>query len=103
VYSARVVYPVPKPGENPFSTPQGTSFAVMVTQSVGMLVLLALCLPTVGLGIAALVTGHVVLDVLTLVVGLGIGVAALVAGVRIGARVYDRRAPELLQTIRSFA
>jgi ABC-2 type transport system permease protein len=103
VYSARVVYPVPKPGENPFSTPQGTSFAVMVTQSVGMLVLLALCLPTVGLGIAALVTGHAVLDVLTLVVGLGIGVAALVAGVRIGARVYDRRAPELLQTIRSFA
>jgi ABC-2 type transport system permease protein len=103
VYSARVVYPVPKPGENPFSTPQGTSFAVMVTQSVGMLVLLALCLPTVGLGIAALVTGRAVLDVLTLVVGLGIGVVALVAGVRIGARVYDRRAPELLQTIRSFA
>jgi ABC-2 type transport system permease protein len=103
VYSARVVYPVPKPGDNPFSTPQGTSFAVMVTQSVGMLVLLVLCLPTVGLGIAALVTGHAVLDVLTLVVGLGIGAAALVAGVRIGARVYDRRAPELLQTIRSFA
>ncbi|WP_282946821.1 hypothetical protein [Cellulomonas endometrii] len=103
VYSARVVYPVPKPGENPFSTPQGTSFAVMVTQSVGMLVLLALCLPTVGLGIAALVTGHAVLDVLTLAVGLGVGAAAVVVGVRLGARVYDRRAPELLQTIRSFA
>jgi ABC-2 type transport system permease protein len=103
VYSARVVYPVPKPGDNPFSTPQGTSFAVMLTQSVGMLVLLAVCLPTVGLGIAAVVTGHVVLHVLTLVVGLGVGVAALVLGVRLGAAVYDRRAPELLATMRSFA
>lgn len=103
VYSARVVYPVPKPGDNPFSTPQGTSFAVMLTQSVGMLVLLAICLPTVGLGVAAVVTGHPVLHVLTLVVGLGVGVAALVVGVRLGAAVYDRRAPELLATMRSFA
>jgi hypothetical protein len=30
-------------------------------------------------------------------------VVVLVAGIRIGARIYDRRAPELLQTIRSFA
>ncbi|GIG36423.1 hypothetical protein [Cellulomonas pakistanensis] len=103
IYSARVVYPVPKPGDNPFSTPQGSSFAVMLTQSLGMLLLLAVCAPTVGLGIAAVVTGHPVLQALTLVVGLGSGAAALVAGVRVGGGLYDRRAPELLQTIRSFA
>ncbi|MBW0253843.1 hypothetical protein [Cellulomonas sp. PS-H5] len=103
IYSARVVYPVPKPGDNPFSTPQGSSLAVMLTQSLGMLLLLAVCLPTVGLGIAAVVTGHGLLQVLTLVVGLGSGAAALVVGVRVGGGLYDRRAPELLQTIRSFA
>jgi ABC-2 type transport system permease protein len=103
IYSARVVYPVPKPGDNPFSTPQGSSLAVMLTQSLGMLLLLAVCAPTVGLGIAAVVTGHPVLQVLTLVVGLGSGAAALVVGVRVGGGLYDRRAPELLQTIRSFA
>ena len=103
IYSARVVYPVPKPGDNPFSTPQGSSLAVMLTQSLGMLLLLVVCLPTVGLGIAAVVTGHPVLQALTLVVGLGSGAAALVAGVRVGGGLYDRRAPELLQTIRSFA
>ncbi|RMI13743.1 hypothetical protein [Cellulomonas triticagri] len=103
VYSARVVYPVPKPGDNPFSTPQGNSFAVMLTQSLGMLLLLVVCAPTVGLGIAALLTDVVLLDVLTLAVGVGTGVAAVVVGIRTGARVYDRRAPELLQSIRSFA
>lgn len=103
VYSARVVYPVPKPGDNPFSTPQGSSFAVMASQSVGLLLLLALCLPTVVLGVAAVLTGVALLDVLALVVGLGVGAAVLIAGVRTGARVYDQRAPELLQTIRSFA
>ena len=103
VYSARVVYPVPKPGDNPFSTPQGSSFAVMLSQSAGLLLLLALCLPTVVLGVAAVLTGAVLLDVLALVVGLGVGAAVLVTGIRLGARVYDQRAPELLQTIRSFA
>lgn len=103
VYSARVVYPVPKPGESPFTTPQGTSFAVMVSQWVGMLVLGALCLPGVGLGVAGIVTGHPLPTVLGAVVGPAVGVVVLVAGIRIGARIYDRRAPELLQTIRSFA
>lgn len=103
VYSARVVYPVTKPGESPFTTPQGTSFAVMVSQWVGMLVLGALCLPGVALGVAAVVSGHPLPAVLATVVGPAVGVLVLVAGIRIGARLYDRRAPELLQTIRSFA
>lgn len=103
VYSVRVVYPVPKPGENPFSTPQGSSFAVMLSQTAGLLVLLAVCLPTLGLGVAALLTDVLLLDVLALVVGLGVGAATVVVGIRLGARTYDRRAPELLQTIRSFA
>ncbi|GIG24442.1 hypothetical protein [Cellulomonas denverensis] len=103
IYSARVVFPVPKPGDNPFSTPQGSSLAVTLTQSLGMLLLLAVCSPTIALGIAAIVTGHPLFQVLTPVVGLGTGAAALIVGVRVGGRLYDRRAPELLASIRSFA
>lgn len=103
VYSARVVYPVRKPGENPFTTPQGTSFAVMVSQMIGVLALLVLCLPTIVLGVVAISTGHVVPTVLAAVVGPVLGAGVLIAGVRIGARIYDARAPELLQALRSFA
>lgn len=103
VYSARVVYPVRKPGESPFATPQGTSFAVMVSQMVGMLTLIVLCLPSIVLGVVAISTGHAAATVLAAVVGPVLGGGVLVAGVRIGARVYDRRAPELLQALRSFA
>lgn len=103
VFSARVVYPVPKPGESPFTTPQGSSFATMVTQWLGMLVLGALCLPGVALAVAAVLTGNAVLVALTVVVAPGVGVAVLLGGIRLGAREYDRRAPELLQTLRSFA
>jgi ABC-2 type transport system permease protein len=103
VYSARVVFPVPKPGDNPFSTPQGSSFATMLGQGLGVLVLLAVCLPALVLGLVAVLTEPVLLDVAALVVGLATGAGAVVAGVRVGARSYDRRAPELLQTIRSFA
>lgn len=103
VYSARVVYPVRKPGESPFATPQGTSFAVMVSQMVGMLTLIVLCLPTIVLGVVALSTGHVVPSVLAAVLGPLLGGGVLVAGVRIGAKLYDRRAPELLRALRSFA
>lgn len=103
VYSARVVYPVPKPGDSPFSTPQGSSFATMTTQLAGMAVLFVLVLPTVGLGIAAIATGNVVLVALSVLVGFGLGIGALVLGIRMGARLYDRRAPELLATMRAFA
>jgi len=103
VYSAQVVYPVPKPGESPFTTPQGSSFALMVSQCVGMVALAVLCLPAVVPAVVAVATGPPLATVLAAVVGPALGVAVLVAGIRIGARVYDRRAPELLATIRSFA
>ena len=94
---------MPKPGESPFTTPQGSSFALMVSQCVGMVALAVLCLPAVVPAVVAVVTGHPLATVLAAVVGPALGVAVLVAGIRIGARVYDRRAPELLATIRSFA
>ncbi len=103
VVAARVVYPVPKPGDNPFSSRQGASTASLVSQLVGMALLAALASPTVALAVAALVTGSALLGVGALVVGLVLGVVVLAVGVRMGGDLYDRRAPELLQSIVSFS
>ena len=103
VASARVVYEVRKPGDSPFTSPQGGATAAMVAQMVGWLLLLALTLPSVGLGIWAVVSGSLVVGAVALAVGVLLGGTLLVVGIRLGGDLYDRRAPELLQTLVSFA
>jgi ABC-2 type transport system permease protein len=53
-------------------------------------------------GIAAIVVGGLLWGIATLAVGLLYGALILVLAVRFGARVYDRRLPELLQQVQSF-
>jgi ABC-2 type transport system permease protein len=100
--SARLVYPVAKPGESPLKSPQGAAMATIVSQGIGFAVTAGLSLPVFAVGIAALVLGGVLWGVATLVVGIVYGVLILVLAVRFGARVYDRRLPELLQQVQSF-
>lgn len=100
--SARLVYQVPKAGESPFSTAQGGASAGMLAQLIGTAAVIVLTLPTLGLAVAAVVTGSALLGVLTLVVGLALGGLVLVLGVRFGGDMYDRRAPELLERLVSF-
>lgn len=100
--SARLVYPVVKPGESPLKSPQGAAVATVVAQGLGFLLTLGLSLPVFGVGIAALLLGGVPWGIATLVVGILYGVFVLVLGVRFGARVYNRRLPELLQQVQSF-
>jgi ABC-2 type transport system permease protein len=102
VYSAQFAFPTTKPGESPFSTPQGTSFSVIVSQLAGVLVLLVLLVPTVVPAVVAVLTGHPVAVLVAVLLGPGSGVALLLVGVRTGARIYDRKAPELLQQMRAF-
>src|SRR5690606_8257249 len=45
VASVLAVHPVPKPGDSPFSTPQGGGGMAMITQMAGSLVLLVLLSP----------------------------------------------------------
>lgn len=99
VVSARFVYPVPRPGDGPFSSPQGSAVADLATQAGGWGVLALLALPETAVGIVAVVSGSTALGWLALVVGAVLGVFWWVAGVRIGAAVYDHRAPELLQQV----
>ena len=100
--SARLVYPVAKPGESPLKSPQGAAMATIVAQGLGFLVTLGLSVPLFGVGIAALLLGGVAWGIATLVVGILYGALVLVLAVRFGARVYNRRLPELLQQVQSF-
>ncbi|EMY34668.1 hypothetical protein D477_008433 [Arthrobacter crystallopoietes BAB-32] len=99
VVSARYTYNVPLPGESPFKTPPGSTARMMIVQMLGMGVLVLLALPEAALALAAVLTGAPLWSWLTLVVGLVLGTVLLVAGLRIGGKWYDRRAPELLQAV----
>ncbi|MFC8943681.1 hypothetical protein ACFT1B_36960, partial [Streptomyces griseoincarnatus] len=100
--SARLVYPVVKPGESPLKSPQGAAIATLVSQGIGFAVTLGLSLPVFAVGIAAIVLGGPLWGIATLVVGVLYGTLILVLAVRFGARVYNRRLPELLQQMQSF-
>ncbi|MFJ3957013.1 transporter [Arthrobacter sp. NPDC090010] len=96
VLSARYVTAVPKPGESPFKTPPGGKGLTLAVQGLGMLVLLALCLPQAVLMLVELFTGNHMLGWINLVFGTALGAVLLWLGVRIGGRDIDRRGPELL-------
>jgi ABC-2 type transport system permease protein len=99
VVSARFPYPVPRPGEGPFASPQGSAVASLAVQTCGWIALGALLLPTTVLAVAAVVTGTAALGWATLAVGVASGILWVVVGLRVGARIYDARSPELLQQV----
>ncbi len=96
IASARFIYAVPKPGDGPFSTPQGSAMANLVIQTLAWLVLLVLIAPEVVLGFAAVRTGSGLLVWLTFAVGIGVGSVVCWVGLRLGGRIFDSRTPELM-------
>ncbi len=102
VVSARVVYQVPRPGENPFGSQQGTSMAAAVSQLIGWTVILGVSVPVLVLTVLSVTRGSVVLGLIALVLGIGQGLVALAVGIRSGGRTLDGNAPELLQRMVSF-
>ena len=103
VASASIVVPVVPAGSSPFASRQGGSMAAVGTQLAGMAVLGLLGLPGLVLSILAATTGSLLLGVVAALVSLAIGTAALMIGVRKGGDLLDRRAPDLLQQLRSMA
>ncbi len=94
--SVRFPYPVVKPGDSPFAQPQASGTASSLIQSLSFFALLLLAVPVIGL--AALgALGDPLWHVAALGAGLAIGLAGLFGGVGWGGRVFDRRAPELLE------
>ena len=99
VVSARYTYNVPLPGENAFKTPPGSGGRTMLVQGLGMLAQIVIVLPVLALAVTALLSDNPVWDWLTLAGGILLGVGLLVAGIRIGGKWLDRRAPELLAAV----
>lgn len=99
VVSARFTYNVPAPGESPFKTPPGSGMQMLIVQMVGWAVLIVLSLPEVILAILAFTTGSASFGWLALAVGLVLGSALVVLGIRMGGRWYDQRTPELLLAV----
>ena len=100
VTSARFVFPVPEPGDNPFRSRPGANISLLGPTFAAWGVIAVLCLPEVVLLVVSLVTREAVWGWLGLAAGVVLGAVLLVVGVRIGGRVLDARAPELLQQLR---
>ena len=100
VMSVVLPYPVPESGESPFNAPPGAAGITIAAQSMASIGTLLLASPTILLAWLAPGRGHrqrsgqpaSSVSCSAVVVG--------VAGVGVGARLYERRAPELLSALR---
>lgn len=95
VLSVTLPYPVPKPGESPFTTPAGAVGSSLLAQTLAVAATTLLVSPVLALGWLAW-SGSSWAVWATGVVGVGLGAGLTVVGVRVGGRVYDRRGPEVL-------
>ncbi|WP_245981764.1 transporter [Frondihabitans australicus] len=100
VSSARIVLPVPSPGDSPFAAKTGAGFTTAVTTFATWGLLALLSLPEIVLASVSGALQSLPLGWVTLVVGLGLGASLLAAGVRIGGRELEARGPELLARLR---
>jgi ABC-2 type transport system permease protein len=94
-FSARFPYPASRPGDSPFHAPQTVGAGGSTVPTLTFIASVVLALPSAWLAWMGLVHGGAY-PAWSLVVGLGIGVLALVGGLGGGGRVFERRGPELL-------
>jgi ABC-2 type transport system permease protein len=99
IVSARYTVAVPLPGDSPFKKPPGNVGQTLAVQFGGLLILMVLVLPEVGLLVAQLVTGNSLFGWINLLAGTGLGVGLFVAGIRLGGKWLDARGPELLAQV----
>ena len=95
LFSAWFPYPTVRPGDSPFSQPQASGGSASVVQSVAFLATLGFTMPSLVFAWFGLRSGGE-WPMISLMAGLGVGLAVLALGVSIGARIFDQRGPELL-------
>ncbi|AMM20331.1 hypothetical protein AX769_09375 [Frondihabitans sp. PAMC 28766] len=96
IVSAALPYAAVRPGDDPFKQPQATSSTAGWSQTIMFGGAVLLSVPAGWFAVRATVFGRQDLGASAFWVGLGIGVVVLVLGTLIGARIFSRRAPELL-------
>lgn len=94
--SARFPYAVAPPGSGAFSAPQTASSAGGASQTLSVAAVLMVAAPAI-VATAFWMEDGGAWAWAAFGLGVGVGLAALIGGVVIGGRVFDRRAPELLE------
>lgn len=95
VTSARLPYPVVKPGDSPFQQPQSSGTITAIVQSLAMFGALLIALPAGVFGALGLFVDPA-WHAAAFAAGVGLGVLVLAFGVWQGGRVFDARGPEML-------
>lgn len=99
VFSSRFTSNVPLPGDSPMKTRPGNGLSTALIQLAGFAGLGVLVLPELVLAIVGIATGQLLYSWLALLVGIVLGAVFLVVGIRQGAGIYNKRAPELLLAV----
>ncbi|WP_306415685.1 transporter [Arthrobacter livingstonensis] len=99
VFSSRFTMNAPLPGDSPMKSRPGNNFPAMLVQLAGFAGVGVLIVPELVLTIIALATHQPLFGWISLAVGVVLGGALLLAGIRMGAGQYNRRAPELLLAV----
>lgn len=95
VFSARFPYQTVRPGDSPFAQPQSTATASSVIQAFSFIITILIALPPIVFAGVAIVEGGV-WNLLTLAIGVVLGLIVFTVGVLWGGAIFARRAPELL-------
>ena len=92
ITSARLPYPVVKPGDSPFQQPQSSGTITALVQSLAMFGALLIALPAGVFGALGLFVDPA-WHAASFAAGVGLGVLVLAFGVWQGGRVFDRPRP----------
>ena len=95
ISSARFPYPVPRPGDSPFQQPNSTTGITAAVQSVTFLAQFLIALPAAACAALGLL-GDPTWYLASLAAGLVPGGLVLLVGLRLGARIFEHRGPEIL-------
>lgn len=102
VFSASFPYPTTRPGDTPFSSPSLFGSNAGLLQTTSMIVVLGLIAPSAVAAWFAIVTPHPLIIFIVTVLSLGYGAAVFWAAIRLGAREFERKGPELVALMQSF-